>query len=321
MNRVHHSGNLGWSNLLTVPAFVSDVRVIHHRRVHEYAEDLPSGGSSCACAVLCRVVATAVFFHAHPDDEAIATGGTMAKMADEGHRIVLVFATAGEEGEVAAGLLEDGETLGVRRRAEALAAAEILGVARTVFLGYRDSGMMGAESNGKRGVFWQADVEEAAGRLAALLQRESADVLTVYDAHGGYGHPDHIQVHRVGHRAAALAGTGRVFESTINRDLVKRFRSRMPEEDAPSAASEAGEGWMDRIGLPESEITAVLDVGRLLDRKRRAMLAHASQIPPDSWFFSMGEDAFAAMWGREWFRQVTPRPGARPSGHMETSLL
>src|ERR1700722_6993121 len=155
-------------------------------------------------------MATIVFFHAHPDDEAIATGGTMAKMASEGHRVVLVTATRGELGEVPEGALKDGETLGEVREKELAAASRALGVSRLEFLGYRDSGMLGESTNEDSVSFWQATLEE-----------ENAQVLTTYDEHGGYGHPDHVQVHRVGVRAAEIAKTPLVFLATPNRDAIR----------------------------------------------------------------------------------------------------
>src|SRR3954449_5431236 len=168
-------------------------------------------------------MATLVSFHAHPDDDCIATGGVMAKAAAEGHRVVLVVATKGENGEVAADFLADGEALWQRRVEETLAAAKVLGVARTEFLGYVDLGMMGTPENDAPDSFWQADVDEAAERLAAILREEHADVITVYDDYGNYGHPDHIQVHRVGVRAAELAGTPDVYEMTMNRTEMMRM--------------------------------------------------------------------------------------------------
>src|ERR1700678_4179126 len=161
-------------------------------------------------------MATVVFFHAHPDDEAIATGGTMAKMASEGHRVILVTATRGELGEVPPGMLQDGETLAELRQRELDRACEALGVSRREYLGYRDSGMLGEESNEDPACFWQADLAEASLRLASILESEQAEVLTTYDEHGGYGHPDHVQVHRVGVRAAEIAKTPRVFMATQN---------------------------------------------------------------------------------------------------------
>jgi len=124
---------------------------------------------------------TLVTFHAHPDDEAIATGGVMAQAAAAGHRVVLVLATKGELGEVGDGVLADGEALAERRTVEVAAAAEILGVERVAFLGYRDSGMADDPRRHDDGSFASADVDEAAGRLAAILREEHADVLTVYD--------------------------------------------------------------------------------------------------------------------------------------------
>src|SRR3954447_10116475 len=175
-------------------------------------------------------MSTLVFFHAHPDDEAIATGGTMARAAAEGHRVVLVCATRGELGEVPEGFLASGETLTERREVEVLAAAEILGCARVAFLGYRDSGMEGEATNADEGCFATADIEEAAERLAAILREEDAEVLTVYDERGNYGHPDHVQVHRVGIRAAELAATPRVYEATVNRDHLMALMAARSEE-------------------------------------------------------------------------------------------
>src|SRR5260370_29481014 len=167
---------------------------------------------------------TLVSFHAHPDGGCIACGGIIRKAADQGHRVVLVVATRGEQGEVAEGSLADGEQLWERRVAETHASAEILGAQRVEFLGYTDSGMMGTPANAAPGSFWTAPVDEAAKRLAAILDEERADVLTCYDDNGGYGLPDHTQVHRVGMRAAELAGTRPVFPSTMNRDQIRRGR-------------------------------------------------------------------------------------------------
>src|ERR1700722_16379287 len=121
-------------------------------------------------------MATAVFFHAHPDDEAIQTGGTMARMAAEGHRVVLVTATRGELGEVPDGFLAPGETLEERRGVELAAACKVLGVARHEYPGDKDSGMAGEPTNDDPTCFWQADVDEAGARLAAILDEEHADV-------------------------------------------------------------------------------------------------------------------------------------------------
>jgi LmbE family N-acetylglucosaminyl deacetylase len=248
-------------------------------------------------------VATAVFFHAHPDDEAIATGGTMAKMASEGHRVVLVTATRGELGEIPDGLLADGQTLEQIRDSELGAASEILGVARREFLGYRDSGMAGDETNDDPASFWSADVEEASARLAALLEQEGADILTIYDEHGGYGHPDHIQVHRVGARAAEKAGTSAVFMATMNRDAVQDLMQRADELGVEAPEGPDGPDT-DSFGEPASRITTAVDVTDFLEAKKSAMRAHASQISESSFFLSMPDEVFGLVWGTEWYIHV-----------------
>ncbi|HEX5407552.1 MAG TPA: PIG-L family deacetylase [Pseudonocardiaceae bacterium] len=254
-------------------------------------------------------MATLVSFHAHPDDECIACGGVMRKAADEGHRVVLVTATRGEHGEVPDGFLADDEPLWQRRVIETHASAKILGVARVEFLGYVDSGMMGEPTNDEPGSFWTASVEEAAEKLAAILREEHADVLTCYDDNGGYGHPDHIQVHRVGMRAAELAGTPRVYQSTMNRDHMLRGRAMMAEQsdgttvDLPDIEEESN------FGKPESVITGAVDVTAYLDAKRAAMRAHPSQISEDSFFLAMPPEGFRYAFGTEWFIRDGQGPG------------
>ena len=252
-----------------------------------------------------------VNFHAHPDDEAIATSGTMMKAVDGGHRVVLVVATKGEQGEPAPGALSPGEALGERRAAETLSAAGIIGAHRVEFLGYEDSGMAGEESNSNPACFWQADLGEAAERLARILTEESADVLTVYDDHGGYGHPDHIQVHRVGVEAARKAGVGKVFYATMNRTRILRQMAEVESfaeamEDIDGDAEGAERIRSEEIGTEEADITHAVDVSAYLERKRAAMLAHTSQITADSFFGSMTDEQFADAFGTEWY--VAPGP-------------
>jgi LmbE family N-acetylglucosaminyl deacetylase len=250
-------------------------------------------------------MATGVFFHAHPDDEAIATGGTMAKAKADGHRVILVLATKGELGTPVPGVLEEGEELWVRREAETLRSAEILGADRVEFLGFRDSGMIGEDTNDDPRAFWQADVDAVAERLADLLREEDADVLVVYDDHGGYGHPDHIQVHRVGVEAARRAGTPQVFESTMNRDALLRGIDELSAEAADGDADELEDTRRElragTFGSPESIITHAVDVRGFVEHKRAAMLAHASQIAEESFFLKMPDDAFVRTFGTEWF--------------------
>jgi LmbE family N-acetylglucosaminyl deacetylase len=251
-------------------------------------------------------MATLVCFHAHPDDEAITTGGAMAKASSAGHRVVLVSATKGEQGEVPDGFLSPGETLGERRVVETHAAAEALGVHRVEFLGYVDSGMMGTPENDVPECFWQADVDEAAERLAAILREEQADVLTCYDEIGGYGHPDHLQVHRVGLRAAELAGTPKVFQATINRDEIIRMMRSMPRPEGVEVPDFEGD---ESFGMPESRITCVVDVSEFVAHKRAAMRAHASQIADDHFMLQMPDDIFAKAFGTEWYIRDGQGPG------------
>jgi LmbE family N-acetylglucosaminyl deacetylase len=263
-------------------------------------------------------MATAVFFHAHPDDEAISTGGTMAKMSEQGHRVVLVTATRGELGEVPEGFLDPEETITDRRELELAAACRALGVARNEFLGYRDSGMKGELTNSDPASFWQAPLEEAAERLAALLVDEGAEVLTAYDENGVYGHPDHVQVHRVGLRAAQLAGTPRVFMATVNREHIRGLADRAAEfgvADFDEMRERRQE--IESMGVDASRITTAVDVSAHLEAKRRAMAAHASQISETSFFLAMPPEAFAAVWGTEWYIRL----GGPARGPLDSSLL
>lgn len=269
-------------------------------------------------------MSTMVCFHAHPDDEAIGTGGTMAAAAADGHRVVLVVATRGERGEVVDGVLAEGEMLWERRIVETMESARILGVDRVELLGYVDSGMMGEPTNGFPYSFWTADVEAAAHRLAAILHEESPEILTVYDDNGGYGHPDHIQVHRVGLRAAELAGVPRVLQGTMNSDHIRRSiaaaRAQMEADgiDPPEGAPDPEEFDAAAFGKPEVELTHAIDVTAHMDAKRAAMRAHASQIGADSWFRTMPEESFSTAFGTEWFIETgRPRTAGDP---MSTSL-
>lgn len=263
-----------------------------------------------------RRMGTLVCFHAHPDDESIATGGSIARAVAEGHRVVLVVATNGDHGEVPDDLAE-GETLVDRRRAETEASAAVLGLHRVAWLGYADSGMTGWDQNHHPEAFVQAPIDEAAERLAVILREEAADVLTVYDWHGGYGHPDHIKVHQVGHRAAALAGTPRVFEATMNRDEIARFfETARAEADLPPDQDWDPNGPADDgnpFGTPEAEISHRVDVMAWVPQKRASIRCHRSQIT-DSGFFSQMPDAqFEMAFGHEWFiergRTGPPRDG------------
>jgi LmbE family N-acetylglucosaminyl deacetylase len=261
---------------------------------------------------LVRLMGTLVCFHAHPDDEAIGTGGTIAKTVKAGHRVVLVTATRGEHGEYPEDFLAPGESLRERREQEMADAVEVLGIARHEFLGYVDSGMMGTPENEAPESFWQADTEEAAQRLAAILEEEQADVLTVYDENGIYGHPDHIKVWQVGVRAAELARTPKVYEATVNRTA---WRRRAAQGEVPVRTVETVDG-VDTLrdvpegeartiefplGVEEDQITTAIDVRDFVAKKKEAMRAHKSQITEESFFMKMPDDVFAEGFGTEWF--------------------
>ncbi|HET9126709.1 MAG TPA: PIG-L family deacetylase [Propionibacteriaceae bacterium] len=246
---------------------------------------------------------TIVSFHAHPDDEALFTGGSLAQAAAAGHRVVLVLATRGEAG------LSDGQGgggLGDRRWREVEASAMALGVSRLVCLGYADSGL-DAGAAGASGVpFVQADVEEAAGRLAAILTEEHADVLTGYDAAGGYGHPDHRQVHLVARRAASLAGTPTLLEATVDRRRIipalrlLRVLSRvLPLPWIPDGR--------ELFAAPEL-ITHSIDVRQHLGAKRAALRAHSSQATGGprtvDLLLRLPAPLSRLVLGREWFCRV-----------------
>jgi LmbE family N-acetylglucosaminyl deacetylase len=255
-------------------------------------------------------VSTIVFLHAHPDDEASQTSGTMSRAVGDGHRVVLVVATNGDHGTPAEDL-EPGETVVDRRRRELATSAEVIGVHRVVWLGYADSGMHGWDQNTHEAAFTTADVDEAAARFAAVLDEEDADVAVGYDWHGNYGHPDHVQVHRVLHRGAGLAARRpRVLEVTFNRD-----RLRALSEQARAAGREAtvdpDAPWDDGnpMGTPEAELHWSVDVSDRLGVKRAALASHASQVEDVGMMLALPPEDFAAMFGTEYFIEPAREPG------------
>jgi len=253
---------------------------------------------------------TVVFFHAHPDDEAIFTGGTVALLSDAGHRVVVVVGTGGELGQPhldAAGP----DHLGAVRRAETERAAALLGAARVDFLGYRDSGPAGDAANQAPGSMWSTDASEVADRLAAVLAEESPRALVIYDEFGIYGHPDHLQVHRAGTLAAARAAVPIVYEATVDREYLHFVETHLVEE-----AVLTGDLGLVRshIGMPTVLVSTTVDVSPVLDRKRVAMAAHASQIQETTSALQLGLEQFAAVYGWEWYVRHGP-PG--PIEHLE----
>lgn len=247
---------------------------------------------------------TLVSFHAHPDDEALLTAGTLARAAAAGHRVVLVVATAGEAG-LASAEHRAGNSLGERRVAELRRSAQALGCARVEWLGYADSGMASAPS-GAPDAFARAEiVEEAAARLAGILREERADVLTVYDPAGGYGHPDHVQVHHAGIRAAELAGTSVVLEATVDRRLLLRALRLLAW--LPGMPADFGPSRFETAYTASEALTHRVDVRRFARHKRAAMAAHASQAGSDTGvrtlavLLKLPRPVFRWALGHEWF--------------------
>jgi N-acetyl-1-D-myo-inositol-2-amino-2-deoxy-alpha-D-glucopyranoside deacetylase len=262
--------------------------------------------------------------HAHPDDESIGNGSTMAKYAAEGARVTLVTCTLGEEGEVIppelAHLAPDrDDTLGPHRIGELAAAMAELGVTDHRFLGgpgrYRDSGMMGVAQNERPDCFWQADLDEAAGHLLDVIREVRPQVLVTYDPNGGYGHPDHIQAHRVAMRAADLAaeaglGIEKVYWNCIPRSEVEAGLERL----RASGAENPFEGIASVDDLPmvvaDSVITTVIDKqGAYAGQKTAAMKAHYSQIAVDGFFFALSNDLGQPLFGAEYYQLVRGTTG------------
>lgn len=206
---------------------------------------------------------TLVSVHAHPDDEALLTGGTLARAAAEGHRVVLVTATDGSAGLTSAGIHDD---LGRRRLAELDEAAEALGCQRVVHLCYPD------------GAFSSIDPDAAARRLAAILEDESADAVTIYDPAGGYGHPDHVHVHTVGIKAAGFAGTQLVLEATVDRQLI--VAAIRAVRLIPGAVKVYPADFLESY-TARSDITHRADVRAFVPQKKQALAAHHSQTVGD----------------------------------------
>jgi LmbE family N-acetylglucosaminyl deacetylase len=255
---------------------------------------------------------TLVSFHAHPDDESLLTGGSLAKASAEGHRVVLVTATSGERG-LAGPQDGHGADLARVRTAELEHAAAALGCARVVNLGYGDSGLHPDPSDSA--AFAHVDVATAAARLAEVLREEDADALTVYDPNGGYGHPDHVHVHRVGVAAARLAGTPVVLEATVSAGLFRsvllamRLLGHALGRSAPLGTAQ--------VFSSSRRITHRIRVGEHLMAKREALAAHGSQRRSDGprrsidYFLALPGPVFALVFGREWFVEHGRDPASR----------
>jgi len=263
--------------------------------------------------------------HAHPDDESISMGGTLAEYAAAGVAVTVVTGTRGEVGEIhnRDDADEIRDRLGVVREEEERAALSVLGVTDLVYLGYRDSGMMGTDDNERPESFWRADFMEAVGRLVTIVRDRRPSVMTAYDPFGGYGHPDHIQVHRVGTAAYfAAADVGRfpadefgephlvskLYWATLGRERMRRVRRAL--------AAEAGEEYVDEepsFGTMQEHISTLRDIRPWASRKVDALLCHVTQFAADSWIRSLPPERLGDVLGDEAFTLVHSTVPCDPS--------
>jgi N-acetyl-1-D-myo-inositol-2-amino-2-deoxy-alpha-D-glucopyranoside deacetylase len=267
-----------------------------------------------------------VLVHAHPDDESIGTGATMARYAADGAHVTLVTCTLGEEGEILVPELhrlraEEADQLGGYRIGELSVAMRALGVTDFRFLGqagrWRDSGMMGTPSNDHPRCFWRADFDEATRELVAVLREVRPQVMVTYDENGGYGHPDHIQAHRVAMAALdAAADPTYAPEAGDPWQVAKVYWTALPRSvlqagiDAMRAAGDtslfAGVERAEELpmGLPDELVSTEVDARDYLDLKMDAMRAHATQISVDGPFFALSNNVGHKAFGVEYFRLV-----------------
>ncbi|MFF9086976.1 N-acetyl-1-D-myo-inositol-2-amino-2-deoxy-alpha-D-glucopyranoside deacetylase [Streptomyces sp. NPDC014991] len=253
--------------------------------------------------------------HAHPDDESINNGATMARYAAEGAHVTLVTCTLGERGEVIPPELRQltGPALGAHRRGELAAALGALGVTDARLLGgagrYGDSGMMGIADNDDPGCFWQADVDEAAGHLAEVILEVRPQVLVTYDDNGGYGHPDHVQAHRVAMRAVELADerghrVAKVYWNRVPRSVAEAAFARLHDE-LPALSFDKGASVDDVPGVVDDErITTTVDGTAYAAAKAAAMRAHVTQIEVAEPYFALSNALAQPLFTTEYYELV-----------------
>lgn len=261
---------------------------------------------------------TLMAVHAHPDDEAIGTGGVLARAAAHGIRTVLVTCTGGEVGEIAPDTDVSIENLGAVRERELRAACEILGIARLELLGYRDSGMIGTPDNEHPDAFAQADLDQATARVVELVRKYRPHVVVTYDENGFYGHPDHIHANRVAVGAFKLAGDAthvspsgleawtplKLYYTAIAKSAMAEFGARLREAGISSPVEEGAEAEERPWGTPDELITTVVDVSAHVEQKRAALFAHATQMGPEVFFAKIPPSLFADLFGNEAFQLV-----------------
>jgi N-acetyl-1-D-myo-inositol-2-amino-2-deoxy-alpha-D-glucopyranoside deacetylase len=255
--------------------------------------------------------------HAHPDDETINNGVTMAKYAASGAQVTLVTCTRGEEGEVLvtelANLASDkDDKLGEHREVELKDAMAQLGINDFRFLGapnkkWRDSGMMGTTQNDRGDVFWQADLDEASHELVKIILEIQPQVLITYDEFGGYGHPDHIKAHRVAMRAAELAAEqgwqiSKIYWNTMPRSVIQMGIEKMKEVGSDFFGAESADDLP--FAKPDELVTTVVNAPEYVPQKLEAMKAHATQISVDGPFFALSNNLGLSVWGDEYYTLV-----------------
>lgn len=241
---------------------------------------------------------TLVTVFAHPDDETFGVGGSMASAVDAGARVVTICATRGEVGEIADPLLATAETLGAVREAELRAACAELGVHDVRFLGYRDSGMEGTLENADPRAFANAPDEEVVERIAVHFRELRPDVVVTFEPGGVYGHPDHKKISRCATAAFDLAGGSRLFYAGPSRSWFAAFIADL------KAAGFEGFPFEDvgSFGVPDEEVTTIVEIGAQLARKKRALAAHRTQINP--WLASLTDEWLDRILSRETFGLV-----------------
>jgi N-acetyl-1-D-myo-inositol-2-amino-2-deoxy-alpha-D-glucopyranoside deacetylase len=262
---------------------------------------------------------TLMAVHAHPDDEAIGTGGILARAAAEGIQTILVTCTGGEVGEIAPETGVSLEHLGEVRKRELEEACRILGVTHLELLGYRDSGMAGTADNDHPNAFARADLREATAKVVALVRKYQPDVIVTYNENGFYGHPDHINAHRVAVGAYEQAGDepwapSKLYYTAVARSAMMQFGQRLRELgiDGPGGDAEESPGPEPEWGTPDELITTEVDVSAHVEQKRLALFAHATQMGPEVFFAKIPPPVFQQMFGREQFQLVKSRVPATP---------
>ena len=255
--------------------------------------------------------------HAHPDDETINNGVTMAKYAADGINVTLVTCTRGEEGEVLVDSLlnlasSKDDKLGEHREVELKNAMDELGIKDFRFLGapnkkWRDSGMMGTPQNDRKDVFWQADLDEAANELVKIILETKPQVLITYDEFGGYGHPDHIKAHQIAMRAAEIASqqdwqVSKIYWNTTPRSVIQMGIDKMKEVGSEFFGAENADDLP--FAKPDELVTSVVKAPEYVPNKLAAMKAHATQISVDGPFFALSNNLGLSVWGDEYYTLV-----------------